>query len=131
MLKIERQYTQHLGRKHYTGNYVASFAGYSVVAPTKDEAVQELETIIRTEKEFSGVRRYVFCSDGTVFCLYYNNGWCYDIMSANRPYPSKCMMAAKTEDSAYRQMLEHAAQYGTIVGPNKALQTLEEMLIPS
>ncbi len=78
-------------------------------APTSKEAVKAVEEAVTEQAEHLFTRRYVHTNgpEGEVFCLYYADGWTYDISRPGQYTPSIVMLTERTQTEAWDAMIRH------------------------
>lgn len=119
MLDIEFRdasyYEGSFGRKKVrrTEAYIGQIRAYGA---TKTEAKKALEERIAEQCERIYERRYLTGAshDGrpVTFCLYYCDGWMYDIHTSDHSYPSSCGFGPETTyTEALESMKRHFEQY--------------------
>jgi hypothetical protein len=93
----------------------------SYVSPnpcTAQEAKQKLLDCIGRQQSAQISRKYIVCNDGTMLAVYFNNGWCYDIIhpESDRGFCSSTHFADDCDYSdAVKAARSHAEQsYGGI-----------------
>lgn len=96
-------------RRHKTGTLLGT--GWTVSGNDAKTFRETLINLLANQEKFNHTRRYIVSGDAT-FCLYYANGWQYDIVRRdNTGCPSACLLSSKTYMEALEQMTRHAAQY--------------------
>jgi hypothetical protein len=110
MLKIEATKIKNI-KGRITG-YRVQAAGISVEAATEKEACELWhERANLQEQEYRN--RYDFTPDGSLFHLYYRDGWRYDIARPENPGRwSTCLLSAPTYPQALSQYIDHLRQCG-------------------
>ncbi len=83
---------------------------------TATAAKDELKRAIGQQLRYAFTRTYRQAADGTMFCLYFSDGWCYDIVSAEtieRGYPSVAMLESSVTEYEDAQAIvdHHVAAY--------------------
>jgi hypothetical protein len=95
-----------------TGRYMASMGEVKEFGEIKETAVHNLYERIRNQFQNNYAREYFWSSDKkTVFCLYYCDGWCYDIIGPDSNHASQCRLATDSRSEAREAMKRHAAEY--------------------
>lgn len=99
----------------------AMFGQLRVFGPNKKVAKGDLEIAIRKQCENANERRYLtgIAHDGkpVTFAMYYNQGWCYDIVRPDDhgPYSMRVSSTAFNDDTdfleAWNRMHRHFEQY--------------------
>lgn len=96
------------------GKFTASMLGVYQTGNTREEAIAKLAEMLDKTMEHAYARRYLVCSDGTVFAMYHvPGGWSYDIIHPGKPgavSPGSCMMSEKPFSDAYAAMKSHWEQ---------------------
>lgn len=105
-----------------TGAIVATLTGAygsEVARATGSTATDAKAALVRQVAQLCEEPRptYLFCGDGTVLVVFRTfNGWEYEIVSAERTYPSGCLMTVTTRAQAVAAAVSHAEQsYGGVV----------------
>lgn len=93
-----------------TSGFCASICGWTANGNDKETAVANLATKLERMEQFNHTRCYRVAPDGTVFALYYAEGWWYDIVHTDGTY-SSCGLTVETYMQALEQMTKHHAQY--------------------
>lgn len=100
-----------MGRK--TGGYVAVINGRTDVhGDTATIAKANMLDYLAAIELNHATRRYLFCGNGkTILVVHWSNvAWAYDIIDAERSYPSGCIMSTTDLREAIKQATAHAEQ---------------------
>jgi len=106
-------------KNRFDGRYHATLesdgtlsAGFEGEGATKTDAQKALHRAILEQAENTSRRAYLFADDDehTVFCVYYSQGWGYDIVSADRPHTSGCFFRADDLHDAIKKAKTHVEQ---------------------
>lgn len=95
------------------GKFVCSLPGTNLITrgDTKEQSEADMILRIAKQSEYGGVRRYLRAKSAT-FCLFYIEGWEYQIVTDENPErPSSCMLNCKTLSEAMAAMKSHFDQY--------------------
>jgi hypothetical protein len=85
--------------------------GWRVSGTDQKTFRESLIEILARQEHFLHTRKYIVSGNAT-FCLYYANGWQYDIVRADsQDCPSACLLNVKTYTEALGAMTRHAKQY--------------------
>lgn len=103
-------------KDRFDGMYHASLAetehyrsGFLGKGKTKTDAQTALHDAILQQADEQGRRAYIFTNspDGTIVCVHYNEGWQYDMVSADQSHVSSCLFSAKNFTDASRIAIHH------------------------
>lgn len=91
--------------------WVAEFGRWSEVAEDKLVACQRLWSRIQKQEEYQFTRRHMHAVNGTVFLLYYADGWSYDLLHPDGQISTTMMGRDLTYPQALERMKRHFDQY--------------------
>ena len=76
------------------------------------EAKASLAQSIKKQLTYGNQLRWIKAKDGhTLFLLYYQDGWAYDIMQHGYKHPSTCCMGDISQAAAIAAVEKHAENY--------------------
>lgn len=93
-----------------TGTYRASLGEIGFDGKDKQEAIENLCRIVKSEFDNMYTRKYL-TKNSVTFVLFYGNGWNYDIFHHETGQVGSCALSCKTYNEALKEMTNHFNQY--------------------
>jgi hypothetical protein len=87
--------------------------GFERTGDTKTAAYAACQEAVEAQANNLMTRKYVFTNspDGAIFCLYYADGWAYDIIRPGQSFPSGCQYPqSMSYNEALESMMRHVEQ---------------------
>ena len=89
-------------------------SGFERIEPTATLARKSLKSAIVQQIRYTQTRTYRRAADGTIFALYFADGWKYDIVGTDhiaRGYPATTFLYETEYEEVLPIMERHVAQY--------------------
>ena len=96
-----------------TNCFKVAVGGFQRVGGSPTSAREDLKRAIIRQTDFAFTREYRSAADGTVFVLYYSDGWRYDITRGGAPVQISLESSVTTYAAALAIMERHVASYAT------------------